>query len=299
MGEGLDVEGMTRQEEDWRVIEPGTFGQDPWAETLPYGGIQGRGKRNIEYQRDNPEPLGPPEMRPVDVEHIEDTPGRRITDITPDSIKPGQQYAMMKNVIGDPIQGDPLTTEINQQAGTLRGGVQPGRGKAPKLTMEETGDRKGWGNTNTKAFNFKNEEGKTIGNLYLTPKREGKDLYVEMVDAWKLGGPNKLGPSVMRDVLRQVKEKFPDAERLYGFRVSGARAQEGSKGMDNAAIALKPGVKTEDVSRDAIQAARMRELERIISDTQERHGRYQRARELERGISAAEDALREIGVPRR
>jgi len=74
---GLDTESMGRQEEDWdtyRALE-----KDPSNEVIPYGTLNRRNKMNIERRLEDPVPLGPPEMRPQDVEQIEDIPGRSIT----------------------------------------------------------------------------------------------------------------------------------------------------------------------------------------------------------------------------
>ncbi len=41
-------------------------------------------------------------------------------------------------------------------------------------------------------------------------------------------GPRDFGPSLMRDLLRQLKAEFPNAESITGHRVSGAREKAGS-----------------------------------------------------------------------
>lgn len=77
-------------------------------------------------------------------------------------------------------------------------------------------------------FNIVDEEGKEQGFATLRESADGKDLHVEYIAAnpayIQAGGQaNKFGPKLVRGLLRQLKQEFPNAERLFGFRVSGAR----------------------------------------------------------------------------
>ena len=59
------------------------------------------------------------------------------------------------------------------------------------------------------------------GDLFVSEERGGKQLYVEDITGEL--GPQTFGPRAMREVLDQIKEQFPNADKLVGMRVSGAR----------------------------------------------------------------------------
>lgn len=74
-----------------------------------------------------------------------------------------------------------------------------------------------------------NTEGKPRADLYLTEEDGGKTLYV---DDFSAPGDiekaaNTLGPRAVRDAVEQIKEQFPNAEKITGLRVSGAREAAG------------------------------------------------------------------------
>ncbi len=80
-------------------------------------------------------------------------------------------------------------------------------------------------------FNLQDETGKTIGSLNLSEQKGGKQLYVEMIQAGadkRMYDPNFLGPALIRDLFRQLKQEFPNAESITGHRVSGAREKANS-----------------------------------------------------------------------
>lgn len=76
---------------------------------------------------------------------------------------------------------------------------------------------------NVHDFDFINEAGKPVGEMQIT--NEGKNLVVEMVS--NKGMSNAFGPSIIRDIAKQLKALFPEAETISGFRVSGAREKAG------------------------------------------------------------------------
>jgi hypothetical protein len=77
-------------------------------------------------------------------------------------------------------------------------------------------------------FNLMDEKGQSVGTLNLSTQNGGKQLYVEMINGINGLGPRDFGPALMRSLLRQIKEQFPEAESLTGHRVSGAREKAGS-----------------------------------------------------------------------
>lgn len=84
-------------------------------------------------------------------------------------------------------------------------------------------------------FDLLNEHGQSVGTINLSAQKGGKELYIEMVNG--LGeyyNPNKFGPALMRDLLKQLKAEFPEAEVITGHRVSGAREKAGTYNAPSA-----------------------------------------------------------------
>ena len=72
-------------------------------------------------------------------------------------------------------------------------------------------------------FDFHDEQGNVVGNLIVSPDPITKQLYVDWVGGLGKFGPSSFGPSLIRDILRQLKEAYPEFETIAGHRVSGAR----------------------------------------------------------------------------
>jgi len=115
--------------------------------------------------------------------------------------------------------------------------------KATSFSLERTGDRQGYRNH---SFNVNDLEGKPATTLNISERRGGKELHVEWIGMDLTGrgpmirsNPNQLGHKAMKDVLRALKEEFPNAETIQGYRVSGARSNTG-KGAAEAVIRIRP-----------------------------------------------------------
>lgn len=96
-------------------------------------------------------------------------------------------------------------------------------------------------------FDMLDEQGKKVGAVNLSEQLGGKQLYVEMIQAGadkRMYDPNFLGPALVRDLFRQIKEAFPDAESITGHRVSGARGKADSFMKPSAS----PVIKFEDLA---------------------------------------------------
>ena len=72
-------------------------------------------------------------------------------------------------------------------------------------------------------FAFVDQNGKEIGSLELFPDPTKKQLYVSMVQGLAGLYSNSFGPSLIRDLKRQLKEMYPEYETITGHRVTGAR----------------------------------------------------------------------------
>lgn len=88
-------------------------------------------------------------------------------------------------------------------------------------------------------FNLMNENGEPVGSLNISAQNGGKTLYVDMINGLKGYGPTSFGPALMRDLLRQLKAEFPNAETITGHRVSGAREKAESFMKSSASPVIK------------------------------------------------------------
>lgn len=101
-------------------------------------------------------------------------------------------------------------------------------------------------------FKFLDENGKTVGSLSLTEYKGGEDIHVDMIMGLGVG-PTEFGPALIRDLLRQIKAEFPNAKRLGGYRVSGAREKAGM--FDDAWIKLEAELADPKALRDILDGA--------------------------------------------
>lgn len=102
-----------------------------------------------------------------------------------------------------------------------------------KLKLERReGKRKPTGDTiPADEWRLIDESGNKVGWVEVVPYDGGKRLYVDNIGAFETQGygPNAFGNSLTRDIARQLKEQYPQAEMIGGFRISGARRRAGSE----------------------------------------------------------------------
>jgi len=105
--------------------------------------------------------------------------------------------------------------------------------------------------TSTHQFKFVNDKGS--GSLSISERQGGRELYVNWAGIDKKAGarslavwedpyvlgPQTFGTNEIKSLLNQVKEEFPKAEFITGFRVSGARLKTGM-GSGNAKMRIRP-----------------------------------------------------------
>jgi hypothetical protein len=87
-------------------------------------------------------------------------------------------------------------------------------------------------------LNFYHEPSNTVGSLDISERQGGKQLYVHGIGLGENISPNSLGKRAMRDLIEAIKEQYPKAETIKGFRVSGARAAVGQTG--DAEMRIRP-----------------------------------------------------------
>lgn len=128
-----------------------------------------------------------------------------------------------------------LENGIRVQAGIdpvfAEGEVQNLRLKKVKANLLDEYKEAGGSHT----FAITDQVGRDVGQLMLTERYEGKDLYVEWVGNSSAVSPaNALGPRLIRTLAKEIQKQFPNAEFISGHRISGAREKAGteqSKGM--------------------------------------------------------------------
>jgi hypothetical protein len=65
------------------------------------------------------------------------------------------------------------------------------------------------------------ENGRPVGGMVITP--QGKNIEIENINGIAGMWANDFGPALIRDLVRQLKQMYPEAETISGYRVSGAR----------------------------------------------------------------------------
>lgn len=78
-------------------------------------------------------------------------------------------------------------------------------------------------------FDMLDENGQKVGELELVPDPETKTLHVQMINGAGGMWANSFGPSLVRDLKRQLKAQYPDYETVTGHRVTGARQEAGTQ----------------------------------------------------------------------
>lgn len=78
-------------------------------------------------------------------------------------------------------------------------------------------------------FDMLDENGQKVGELELVPDPTTKTLHVQMINGAGGMWANSFGPSLVRDLKRQLKAQYPDYETVTGHRVTGARQEAGTQ----------------------------------------------------------------------
>lgn len=97
------------------------------------------------------------------------------------------------------------------------------------VTLREVSE--GEGNPETIGFVLLDQEGEFLGSLLVTPR--SSTLFVQ--DIVTEEGPGSLGPQAVRDILRQLRARFPRITHIEGIRTTGVRGKQAPSGV------LRPG----------------------------------------------------------
>src|SRR5262249_41602918 len=139
----------------------------------------------------------------------------RAAEAPEGTVPPGLQ-AMARRVTG---RARPTQTErlpIGTEPAILEAGAQ--RAAEPQLI--KTGER-----GPHDVFDIQSRTGTKLGELALERQDDGKTLRVEWIGDEKGTHvlKNQIGPVAIRALLDQIRQHYPDAESLIGFRGTGAR----------------------------------------------------------------------------
>ncbi len=135
-------------------------------------------------------------------------------------------------------------------------------------------------------YNLHDENDKPVGYVDAIPLEGGKKLFIANVGALedKGYGPNSFGNHLTRDIARQLKEQYPKAEQIGGYRISGAREKSNKLGQ--------VWIKFDDLERDW---SHLVDLRSILSETkvETRGGVLHYSRELSPHEAAADALVRD------
>ena len=115
-----------------------------------------------------------------------------------------------------------------------------------KLTLAKAESK--YGEMINHEYDFVDQNGNRVGNLMVTPYEAIKQLYVDWVGGLGSNGPTSFGPSLIRDIKRQLKELYPDYESITGHRVSGARYSKDLISKEADRLAREDGFDLRDLS---------------------------------------------------
>jgi len=117
----------------------------------------------------------------------------------------------------------PDTVSAVRAASALEPMLSIGDRKLEIQRMKDTGSSQFGQAQGFHDFHLVDEKGNVVGSLNLSEQKGGKELYIDMINGVNGLGPRDFGPALMRDLFRQLRAAFPNAETLGGHRVSGAR----------------------------------------------------------------------------
>lgn len=96
-----------------------------------------------------------------------------------------------------------------------------------------------------KKFQIRDEENKLFGNLETTYNHENKNINIEWIGhGTGRQTPDKfiqsLGPARVRSLISQLKNEYPEAKSITGYRISGSRAKAGKEGEARLNLENRP-----------------------------------------------------------
>lgn len=123
-----------------------------------------------------------------------------------------------------------------------------------KATLKRSADIPGFEEFHN--YQMLDEQGKPVGEIEIVPDAGKKQLYVANISGLNGMYSNSFGPSLVRDLKRQLKTLYPDYETITGHRVSGAREAAGVEdGKPVVQLSVHDDVADHQNFNDIIQGA--------------------------------------------
>lgn len=115
--------------------------------------------------------------------------------------------------------------------GTGGGKLTTAGGSIPQVVLEETTQPVQRFEAGAGRKNFRIKMGdQDLGGIAIDTRYPDQP-YVDLIENYEGGGPNSLGDAVVRQVLRALFQEFPEALKITGNRISGAREVAGRTGV--------------------------------------------------------------------
>lgn len=120
-------------------------------------------------------------------------------------------------------------------------------------------------------YHMLDEHGQPVGELAISAG-EDKTLFVHWIGGQAGLWSNNFGPSLMRDIKRQLKTLYPDYDYISGFRVSGAREISGANALAKVKLYVPDLVESlndHEAMQDIFQNGWRRFNERVETNPQD------------------------------
>ncbi len=100
-------------------------------------------------------------------------------------------------------------------------------------------------------YQILDNKNQVVGRINIS--QEGNQLYVNMIEGLGDNGPNSFGPSLIRDLQRQLHTLYPDTSEISGHRISGARIGKAAIRGEEANTSLIAKLSTENIDPGPIR----------------------------------------------
>ena len=199
---------------------------------LREGGVSVNGdKANKEYQQKIEEVVEKAAEEQKKAEEV-------LSDATEDAVRPGQQEARVRAAPRARAEPQADITAPRDEISLAERPASPKEIKVQKIkdyTDPKTGETAAF-------FNLIDENGLNSGFASIA-YRDGV-IYIEGIGASTRFGKTAeeragvFGPTIVRSILEQIKKEFPEATKIGGDRVTGARKKAGTTGEVEVALEL-------------------------------------------------------------
>lgn len=129
--------------------------------------------------------------------------------------------------------------EISSQPALTRKVIQDEKPKPPPQGKISLNRMAGTADSTEQSFRINDEDSNYFGHVRASYNPDEKVITVHWAGDLSFKGAGALGPTHVRSMLRQLRAVWPEAKKIEGYRVSGAR-QTSDKGPGKASMDLEP-----------------------------------------------------------